>query len=111
MTPQPKDEYIAIVGDDETGYAFDYFSDIKAMELNAAKIISDTDNKVAYLVVKKDINSDTYYRDELLKTDIISVLKEEEFTKEMEEYAESLDCNVNDYAINQFKVKNVYDGM
>lgn len=109
--PTVKDKYIAIVGDDKTGYAFDYYSDIKAMNLDETKIISDTTNETVYLVIKKDINSDSYYRDVLLKTDIISVLKEEEFTKEMEEYANSLDAQINNYAVNQFKVKNVYDGM
>ena len=108
--PAAKDPNITIIGDDKPGYAFDFFSDVKAMEIDATKIISDTDNKIVYLVIKKDINSDTYYRDNLLKTDIIGTLKEEEFTKEIEDYAKSLDCKVNDYAINQFKVKKIYTG-
>ena len=109
-TPKPKDQLIAIVGDDKTGYEFDFFSDIKAMKTDEAKLISDTENKTVYLIVKKDINSDTYYRDTMLTTDIMSVLKEDDFTKEMKDYANSLDCQVNKYAINQFKVKNIYDG-
>lgn len=108
--PAPKDQYIAIIGDDKTGYDFDFFSDVKAMKTGDTKIISDTESKTVYFIVKRDINTDTYYRDVLLKSDIISLLKEDEFTKEMEDYANTLDCQVNEYAINQFKVKNVYDG-
>ena len=109
-TPAPKDQYVAIIGDDKTGYEFDFYSDIKAMKTGDTKIISDADNKTVYFVIKKDINADTYYRDVLLKSDMISLLKEDEFTKEMEDYANSLECVVNEFAINQFKVKNVYDG-
>ena len=80
------------------------------MKQDEAKIVSDTENKTVYLVIKKDINSDTYYRDNMLTTDIMSLLKEDDFTKEMKDYANSLECEVNNYAINQFKVKKIYDG-
>jgi len=108
--PAPKDELLNVIGDEDTGYTFDLFSDIKAMKKDEVKVISDAENKIVYLVIKKDINSDSYYRDVQLEDDIISLLKEEDFKKEMDEYIDSLKYTVNDYAVNQFKVKKIYDG-
>lgn len=108
--PAPKDTLISIIGDEDSGYKFDYFSDVKAMKTDEVKLISDATNKRVYVVVKKDINSDTYYRDTQLVDDIISLLKEDEFKKSMEEYTETLDVHINKYAVNQFKVKKIYTG-
>ncbi len=108
--PAPQDENISIVGSADTGVAFDKFDEVKKLEIGATTIISDTDNKVIYFIVKKDINADTYYRDEYLKSDILYMLKGDEYDKDITDYAGKLDYSVSDFAINQFKVKKINDG-
>ena len=111
-TPAPKDEHIQILGSENTGdaVAFSKFEEVKKLKEGETAIISDTDNKAYYIVVKKDINSDTYYRDEYLKSDILYVIKADEFEADILEYIKPLDFTVNDYAIGQFKVKKIKDG-
>ncbi|MBO5200733.1 MAG: hypothetical protein J6B93_05565 [Clostridia bacterium] len=108
--PAPQDENISILGSADTGVAFDKFDEVKKMEIGATAIISDTDKKVIYFIVKKDINADTYYRDEYLKSDILYLLKGDEYEKDIADYAGKLDYSVSDFAINQFKVKKINDG-
>lgn len=110
--PKAKDELIVIVGSEETdsNYKFDKFEDIKKMEMDEIKLIDDTDKKALYLVVKKDINSDTYYKETLLASDILYLLKGDEFTETVEDYMKSMDYSVSKFAINQFKVKNISYG-
>lgn len=109
-TPAPQDEYISVIGSDKTGLAYDKFEDVKKMAVNTCEVISDETNKVIYLVVKKDINADSYYRDEYLMSDILYLLKGEEFDASIDKYIDELDYTVNKFAINQFKVKKIEDG-
>lgn len=108
--PQPQDEYISVVGSADTNSAFDKFDEVKAMALDEIKIISDTDNKAVYLVVKKDINSDSYYKETYLKSDLLYLVKGDEFEELISTYTDTLEYTVSDFAINQFKVKNIYYG-
>ena len=107
----PKDELIQIVASEESesSYAFAKFADIKSMALGDVKLVEDSDSKVVYLVVKKDINADEYYR-ENLNSDLLYFLKGDEFEETVKTYIASLEYEVNKYAINQFKVKNIYLG-
>lgn len=109
-TPAPKDSYISILGSDKTNAYFDKFDDVKKMEVGTCEIISDEDNKVIYLVFKKDINEDSYYRDEYLKADLLYLVKGDEFDAEIDKAAKALEYTVNNFAINQFKVKKIDDG-
>ena len=108
--PAPKDEYISIVGSDKTEVETSHFETIKAMALGEIKIISDTEQKVVYLVVKKDINSDSYYRDEYLASDLLYLARGEEFENAVEAKVNELEYTVSRFAIGQFKVKNIYYG-
>ncbi len=108
--PKPQDENISILGSEETSYAFGKFEDVKKMEIGAVSIIHDTDAKCLYVVAKKDINADSYYRDEYLDTDIRYVIKGDEFDKDIKAYAAKLEHTVNSFAINQFKVKKISYG-
>lgn len=111
-TPAPKDKYIQILGSEGTSdmVAFGKFDEVKAMEIGEVSVIADSDNKAYYVVVKKDINSDTYYRDEYLKSDILYLIKADEFEADILEYINPLKFTVNNYAMRQFKVKNIKDG-
>ena len=79
------------------------------MAQDEIKLIEDSENSVVYLVVKKDINADKYYRKNI-NSDVLYLLKGDEFTKTVETYMASIDYEVNKFAINQFKVKNIYYG-
>ena len=110
--PKAKDELNVIIGSEETdsNYKFSKFDEVKAMNLDEVKLIDDTDNKTLYLVIKKDINADTYYKEHLLASDILYLIKGDEFTEMVEEYMKTLDYSVSKFAINQFKVKNISYG-
>ncbi len=107
----PEDELIQIVASEEaeSNYTFAKFADVKAMALDEVKLIEDSDSSMVYLVVKKDINADEYYRDNL-NDDVLYLLKGDEFSETLEAYMDTLQYEVNKFAIGQFKVKNIYYG-
>lgn len=108
--PKAKDELISILGDEGTLASFKHFGKVLSMKKNAIEVIHDSEAKEIYLIVKKDITEDSYYRDEYLKADILYVLKGDEFDKFIQETAQSLEYTTNNHAINQFKVNKIYDG-
>ncbi|MBR6573341.1 MAG: hypothetical protein IKK77_06475 [Clostridia bacterium] len=108
--PKAKDKLINILGAEDTIASFEHFEKVLSMKKDAIEVIHDTENKEIYLIVKKDITEDSYYRDEYLKSDIQYLLKGEEFDKLIEEAAKALQYTTNNHAINQFKVSKIYDG-
>ncbi len=112
-SPKPKDELITVKGSKETedaGYYFEKFDDLKAMAMDEVKLIEDTENKVLYLAVKKDIKADSYYREELLESTLLYLIKGDEFDEMIKTYTAELDVDVNKFAIGQFKVKKINYG-
>ena len=61
------------------------------------------------VVVKKDITADEYYL-EALTDEILYLLKSDEFDTMLNDTAAKLEYEVSNYAVNQFKVKKIYDG-
>lgn len=108
--PEPKDSYISVVGSKDTDYSFEKFDEVKAMALEEIKIISDTENKVVYFIVKKDINADNYYKDTYLASTLLYMLRGDEFEAMIDEYAQKIEYTVDDFAISQFKVKSINYG-
>ncbi len=110
--PKAKDELISIVGSDKTesNRTFSKFTEIKAMKNDEVKLMDDSENKILYLVVKKDINADTYYKEHLLKSEILYLIKGDEFKTIVDDCIKTLDYNVSKFAINQFKVKKINYG-
>lgn len=111
-TPKAKDELISVLGSKETesNYTFAKFDEVKAMAKDEIKLIEDTDSKAFYLVVKKDLKEDTYYKQDLLASDLLYLLKGDEFTKTIEDYVAKMEYDVSNFAINQFKVKKINYG-
>lgn len=109
-TPAPKDSFVSILGSDKTGVPFDKFDDVKKMEVGTCEVISDEESKVVYLILKKDINEDSYYKEQYLKSDLLYLVKGDEFDAEIDKAAKALEYTVNKFAINQFKVKKIDDG-
>ena len=88
---------------------FTKYEDVEKLGADEVALIHDEDAKAYYIVVKKDITADEYYL-ETLSDEIRYLLKGEEFDNLLKETAEKLDYTVHNYAINQFKVKKIYDG-
>ena len=103
---QPKDKYASILGSKDTSYSSDQYDTVKDMATGEVKLIELADNAGLILAVKQDIKADDYYIDAL---DLASrhLIADDDFDKEITDYANKMDCKVNDYAVKQFKVKKI----
>ena len=103
---QPKDKYASILGSKDTSYSSDQYDTVKAMATGEVKLIELADNAGLILAVKQDIKADDYYIDTL---DLASrhLIADDDFDKEITDYANKMECKVNDYAVKQFKVKKI----
>lgn len=106
--PQPKDKYASVLGSSDTAYASDRYDDIKAMATGEVKVIELDGNEGLVLAVKQDISADSYYLDTLDMT-VRHLIADEEYEKDIKEYAAKMDCEVNNYAVKQFKVKKIVE--
>ena len=109
-TPSAKDDLIQIIGAKDTFVEFEHFDKAKALKEGAIEVIHDTTNKQLYLLVKKDISADSYYKDEYLKTEIMYLLKGDEYDKLIDEKVKALEYTTDSRVIDLFKVKNIADG-
>lgn len=89
--------------------AFDKFDDVAKLKTNEVALIHDEDAKCYYIVVKKDINEDKYYFDNL-RFEVLSFLKGEEYDKYLDDIIAKTEFKINNYAVNRFKVKKIYAG-
>ncbi len=96
-----KDPYASILDISSHNY-----TDIKKMKTNQVKLFYDEEEGHLQLVVKKDIESDKYYL-ETLDNSLRHSLKDEEFQEDSKKEIEKLKVNVNDFAVDRFKVKNI----
>ena len=103
---KPINRHALIIGDKDSGYESDDFETVKAMALNEAKYTEVKDNGGVNVYVKRDLAADKYYIEQLDST-IRHLLKDEEYNKEIEEYAKKLELKKVDYAVKQFKVKKI----
>ena len=106
--PKPADEYATVLGAEGTGYEHEYYEDIQKMALNETKVIEKEDKTGILLIVKKDIQVDPYYLDNLDLT-ARHLIKDEEFAKDIAKIAKDLETEINNYAIGQFKVKKIVE--
>lgn len=104
--PQPKDKYASILGAEDTVYASDQYETVKAMATGEVKVIELDDDAGLVLAVKQDITADSYYLDTLDMT-VRHLIADEEYEKDIKDYAAKMDCEVNNYAVKQFKVKKI----
>lgn len=103
---EPLDSYASILGAEDTVYESEHFDTVNKMATNEIKIIELDDDAGIILVVKKDIKADPYYLENLDST-TRHLIADEEFESDIEKYADELELTVNDYAVNQFKVKKI----
>lgn len=105
---KPQDEYASIIGAEDTGYDAEYYEAVKAMNTGEIKVIELEDDAGIVLAVKQDINADPYYLETLDMT-LRHLIKDEEFEKDIEEYAKDLETDINKFAVGQFKVKKIIE--
>ena len=105
---QPKDKYASILGSADTAYGSDHYDSVKAMATGEVKVIELDDDEGLVLAVKQDIAADSYYLDTLDIT-VRHLISDEEYEKDIEEYAEKMDCKVIESAVKQFKVKKIVE--
>ena len=103
---EPLDSYASILGAEDTVYESEHFDTVNKMATNEIQIIELDDDAGIILVVKKDIKADPYYLENLDST-ARHLIADEEFEADIEKYADELELTVNDYAVNQFKVKKI----
>ncbi len=111
---KPVDENITILTDYEETHSgeavfFTKYNEVEKLRNGDVALIHDEDAKCYYIVVKKNISTDPYYL-ESLDGEIRYLLKSEEFDTMLKDAAAALDYEVSSFAINQFKVKKIYDG-
>ncbi|MEE1239519.1 MAG: hypothetical protein UHO61_06305 [Acutalibacteraceae bacterium] len=106
--PHPKDEYATVLGSEDTYYASEQYETLKAMATGEVKVIELDDDAGLVLAVKQDIAADSYYLD-VLDISTRHLIADEEYEKDMKEYASKMDCDVNNYAVKQFKVKKIIE--
>lgn len=102
---EPLDPHATVMGSDDTDYASDYYEQAKEMAVGEIKIVTVEDSGIA-LIVKKDITADPYYIEEfdsVLRNDIAG----EDYEDDIADYGKKLDCDVNEKATKQFKVKKI----
>ena len=103
---EPLDSYASILGAEDTVYESEHFDTVNKMATNEIQIIELDDDAGIILVVKKDIKADPYYLENLDST-TRHLIADEEYEADIEKYAGELELTVNDYAVNQFKVKKI----
>lgn len=103
---EPLDKYASLIGNEDTNYSYEKFADIAALKVGEIKLITLEDNAGLLLVVKQDVTADPYYI-ENLDSEVRYILKGDEYEADMKKAAEKLDADINSYAVDRFKVKNI----
>lgn len=104
--PEPKDKYASVLGSEDTSYADDNYKTVKEMAIGERKLITDEEAGTITILIRGDLMGDEYWT-ENLNTPALALLKQEEFDKDMADYAKTLKAEKNNFAIDRFKVKNI----
>lgn len=105
---KPVNTYAAIVGKEGTSFEDNNYKTYKKYEVNEPKVEENSDATGMDLVIKRDITTDKYFMDYLDDFARHSIA-DEDYDKEIQEYAKKLKAEINNYAVNQFKVKNIVE--
>ncbi len=96
-----------VFGSSDTSYSSDYFDDAFKMKTGAVKILKNSDNTEIALVEKQDISKDedTYYKN--YRTDVLQLLKGDEFEDNYKKYYDGLSLEFHKYASGRVKAKKI----
>lgn len=115
---KPLDSHAELIPSEEANkklenYSFttDGYDTLKEMKNGEVKLIEKEDGAGYMLLVKKDILADEYYiKDKDASGVIRHFLKDEEFEKDIDDYVDKMDFDINKYAVDRFKVKKLKTG-
>lgn len=103
---KPINRHASVLGAEDTDYANDDYKTVKDMAVGEVKLIEVKDNGGLKIYVKRDLAADKYYTEQI-DSSVRHFLKDDEFEKTIADYVKGLEMEVNDYAVNQFKVKKI----
>ncbi len=103
---KPLDSHATILGAENTTYQSDRYNTVKEMKVDEIKLVEDENNSSIAIIIKKDIEADPYYL-ENLDTSVRHLIAQDEFDGDIEKFIKTLKVEKIDYAIRQFKVKKI----
>lgn len=104
-TPKPKDIYASVFSNSQLDSSYStYFSKLAAVKTGEITVLDLSDCYM--LVVKQDITADPYYA-EAYNDSLITILKGEEFEKDVNTAAGKLKVEINSYETDYFKVSKI----
>lgn len=104
--PKPKDKYASVLGAKDTAYESDQYDKVKDMAVGEVKLIELEDNAGLVIAVKQDIKADPYYLD-TLDSATRHLIKDDDFKKDIKDYAGKMKSDINKYAVDRFNVKKI----
>ncbi len=102
----PKDPYATLFGTKDTTAENVNYDSVKEMAVGEVKLITKDNDLGMTLLIRLDINEDSYYLTSL-DTEIRHNLKDKEFEKEIEKFAKTLKVKEYTKATDRFKPKNI----
>lgn len=88
-------------------FSYEYFEQVKALEIGKTFTDDNTDNNYSVLMQKvKNISEYTDYTETFTEA-AMYILKQEEFENEIKAYSDGLKVEVNNYAVNRFKPSDI----
>ncbi len=101
------DDAATVYGSEDTSYSSPYFSDVNKMKKNAVKVIKSEDETEIILVEKQDINDDeaTYF--DSYRSDVLYMLKGDEFEENFNKFCDGLKLEYVESATNRIKAKKI----
>lgn len=101
---KPQDKYSTLFASEAAGDTSGRLEKIKKLKTGEISVLEFDDCYM--LAVKKDIIADPYYA-ETYHDSTISILKADEFEKDVEEASEKLEVTFNNFGVNRFSVKKI----
>ncbi len=107
-TKEPLDKWATVMGSKNTQetYQDEYYDRVKKMTVGEVVVVKEDDESAIALLIKGDIMADPYYLDAYDMT-VRHDIKDEDYEKDMEDFAKTLKAEVNDYAVDRFKAKKI----
>ncbi len=100
--------YANILGKEDTNFASDSFDAYNKYEFDAPQVVENEGKTAVSLMIKRDISKDKYYMD-YLDSFARHSIADEDFKKEISDYAKKLKTDISSYAVGQFKVKEIVE--
>ena len=103
---KPVNTYAAVLGKEGTNFESTYYDTFVKYEYDVPQVIDLDDDSGVALVIKRDIFKDQYFVD-YIDTHARHTIADEDFEKHIKDYSEKLKTKINNYAVDQFKVKKI----